>query len=175
LEGSVTGTGKIGPVNITVLSGYTFINPVNPVYDSIRDTLGLRGVKTLKYRSKHLFKNDIQFDWKFISIGYSVRFQSKVENIDRRFIQSIYHEYTDPKAGWSWDDYDPSYILPGLRKNLSAFQKSFWVHDVRISFNLNQNIKVSFIVNNFTNVEYQNRPGDMRPPTQYLGQLSFKF
>ncbi|MGZ3921359.1 MAG: hypothetical protein ACXVC7_13755, partial [Bacteroidia bacterium] len=125
--------------------------------------------------SKHLFKNDIQLDWKFISIGYSARFQSQVENIDRRFIQSIYHEYNKPQLGVNWDEIPGTYILPGLRENFHAFQKSFWVHDARISFNLNQNIKVSFIVNNFTNVEYQNRPGDMRPPTQYLGQLSFKF
>ncbi len=175
MEASVSGSGKIGPVNITVLSGYTYIDPVNPNFNSSRDTLGLPGIKTLKYRSKHLFKNDIQFDYKFISLGYSARFQSKVENIDRRFIQSVLHEYNDIANGVNWDDIDATYILPGLKQNFGAFQKSFWVHDARISFNFLQFYKFSFIVNNFTNMEYQNRPGDMRPPTQYVFQLSIKF
>jgi outer membrane receptor for ferric coprogen and ferric-rhodotorulic acid len=151
------------------------MNPVNPNYNPQRDTLGLPGIATLKYRSKHLFKNDIQLDYKFISLGYSARFQSKVENIDQRFLQSVLHEYNDLANGVDWDQIDATYILPGLRQNFHAFQKSFWVHDARVSFNLNQNIKLSFIVNNFTNIEYQNRPGDVRPPTQYVGQLAFKF
>lgn len=193
-EASLTGTGKIGPVNITILTGYTYMNPINPNFNPSRDTLGLPGkgksqqafgfedksleisnANVLKYRSRHLLKNDIQLDYKFISLGYSFRYQSKVENIDRRFLQSVLHEYNDVANGVNWDEIDATYILPGLRQNFAAFQKSFWVHDARISFNLNQNIKLSFIVNNFTNMEYQNRPGDMRPPTQYVGQLSFKF
>lgn len=174
VEGSVTGTGKLGPLNITLLTGYTYIDPVNPNYNSAKDTLGLEGIKTLKYRSRHLFKNDIQLDYKFISLGYSARFQSKVENIDRRFIQSILHEYNEIQNGLNWDEIESTYILPGLRQNFGAFQKSFWVHDARVSINLNSTIKLSFIVNNFTNIEYQNRPGDVRPPRQYIGQLSFK-
>lgn len=174
-ESSLTGTGKVGPINITLLSGYTYIDPVNPNFNSNTDTLGLPGIKTLKYRSKHLLKNDIQLDYKFISLGYSVRFQSKVENIDRRFVQSILHEYNEIQNGVNWDEIEETYILPGLRQNFGAFQKSFWVHDARISFNFLRYYKFSFIVNNFTNVEYQNRPGDVRPPTQYVGQLLMKF
>lgn len=174
VETSVNGTGKIGPVNITLLTGYTYINPTAANFDPAKDTLGLPGIKTLKYRSKHLFKNDIQFDWKFISLGYSTRFQSKVENIDVRFVQSILHEYNDIANGINWDEIPSTYILPGLRENFKDFQKSFWVHDARISFNLGHNVKISFIVNNFTNVEYQARPGDMRAPTQYVGQIAVK-
>ncbi|MEO6304057.1 MAG: TonB-dependent receptor [Bacteroidia bacterium] len=173
-EVSVSGTGKIGPINVTVFSGYTYMNPINPNYNPQRDTLGLPGIKTLKYRSKHLLKSDIQLDYKFISLGYSTRFQSKVENIDQRFVQSILHEYNDVANGVNWDEVDATYILPGLNKNFGEFQKAVWVHDARISVNLNKSIKISFIVNNFTNVSYQARPGDMRPPTQYVGQLAIK-
>lgn len=173
-ETSLTGNGKLGPVNITVLSGYTYIYPVNPNFDPVKDTLGLPGVNILKYRSRHVLKNDIQLDYKFISLGYSCRYQSKVENIDRRFVQSILHEYNDINNGVNWDEIDATYILPGLKQNFGAFQKSFWVHDARISFNINDNIKISFIINNFTNVEYQNRPGDVRAPTQYVFQLAIK-
>ncbi len=173
-ELSISGTGKIGPINVTVFSGYTYMNPINPHFNAAKDTLGLPGINVLKYRSKHLLKNDIQLDYKFISLGYSVRFQSKIENIDRRFIESILHEYNDIANGVNWDEIDATYILPGLNKNFGEFQKAVWVHDARLAVNLNKSIKVSFIVNNFTNVSYQARPGDMRPPTQYVGQLAIK-
>jgi outer membrane receptor protein involved in Fe transport len=173
-EVSVSGTGKIGPINLNVFSGYTYMDPINPNFDAQKDTLALPGIKTLKYRSKHLLKNDIQLDYKFISIGYSTRFTSKIENIDRRFTQSILHEYNDLANGVNWDEVDATYILPGLNKNFGEFQKSVWVHDARISVNLNRSIKISFIVNNFTNQSYQARPGDMRAPTQYVGQLAIK-
>lgn len=175
LELSVNGTGKIGPLNITVFSGYTYINPINPNFNPAKDTLGLPGINILKYRNKHLLKNDIQLDYKFISLGYSCRFQSKTENIDRRFVQSILHEYNDVANGVNWDEVPSTYILPGLKENFSAFQKSVWVHDARISCTIKKHYKLSFIVNNFTNVAYQARPGDLRPPTQYVGQLSVKF
>ncbi len=174
LETSITGSGKIGPINVTVFSGYTFINPVAPNFNPIKDTLGLPGINVLKYRSKHLIKSDVQLDYKFISIGWSSRFQSKVENIDRRFVQSVLHEYNDIANGVNWDDIPSTYILPGLRENFPAFQKSFWVHDARVSCNIGKNIKISFIVNNVFNIEYQARPGDMRAPTQYIGQLAVK-
>jgi hypothetical protein len=121
-----------------------------------------------------LLKSDLQLDYKFISLGWSVRYQSKIENIDRRFVISILHEYDEPGTGFSWDDIPSTYILPGLRENLKEFQKDVWVHDTRISFQLNKLMKLSFIVNNVFNVEYQSRPGDVRPPTQYVGQLSIK-
>lgn len=174
-EASVSGTGKIGPIKVTLFSGYTFMNPINPNFDPAKDTLGLPGINVLKYRSKHLLKNDIQLDYKFLSLGYSTRFQSKTENIDRRFTQSILHEYNDIANGVNWDEVDATYILPGLNKNFGEFQKSVWVHDARISCKIGKYVKISFIVNNFTNVSYQARPGDLRAPTQYVGQLALKF
>lgn len=175
LELSVNGTGKIGPVKVTVFSGYTYINPVNPNFNAAKDTLGLPNVNILKYRSKHVLKNDIQLDYKFISLGYSCRFQSKIENIDRRFIQSILHEYNDVANGVNWDEVSSTYILPGLKENFGQFQKSVWVHDARVSCTIKEHYKISFIVNNFTNAAYQSRPGDLRAPTQYVGQVAVKF
>lgn len=166
---SVNGTGKIGAVNITLMSGYTYMNPIKPDYDPNRDTLGFEGLNVLKYRNRHLFKNDIQFDYKFFSIGYSTRFQSKVENIDNRFVRPLFEE-----LGFGLDSEDAPTILPGLKKNFDQFQKNIWIHDLRVSFQLSKQIRISYIVNNFTNVEYQARPGDMRPPTLHMIQLSIK-
>lgn len=175
LEISVNGTGKIGPIKVTVFSGYTYINPINPNFNAQKDTLGLPGINVLKYRNKHLFKNDIQLDYKHFSLGYSCRFQSKTENIDKRFVQSILHEYNDIANGVNWDEVPSTYILPGLKENFNQFQKAVWVQDARVSYTLKKHYKFSLIINNFTNVSYQARPGDMRPPTQYVGQIALTF
>jgi iron complex outermembrane receptor protein len=169
-EISLTGAGKIGPVNVTVLTGYMYINPINPSYDPIKDTLGLPYLNVLKYRNRNTFKNDIQFDYKFISVGYSVRYQSFMENIDQRFMYSVFHELNP-----LFDQEDRWYILPGLRKYREKHNGGDWIHDLRIGFQITKRVKLSYICNNFTNAEYSSRPGDVRPPTTHMGQLLFKF
>lgn len=170
-EISVSGTGKIGPINTTVFSGVTLMEPINPNYNNNKDTLGLKDNKYLKYRQRVLAKCDIQLEYKGFYIGYSLRYQSKTENIDRRFVISIFNEFNDPSIGVNFDDAPNSYILPGLKENFGAFQKSVVISDARIGCNITKQVKLSFIVNNIENISYQARPGDMRAPTQYVGQL----
>ncbi len=163
-EITIAGTGKIGPVNTTIFGGYTYIDPVMMGYDPLRDTLGLPGIKTLKYRNRHLLRNDIQLDWKFISIGWSTRYQSPMENIDRRFVESIFKEY----------GIDLFYILPGLKEYREKHNKGDWIHDARIGFQVTKTMKISYLVNNVFNEEYTSRPGDVRPPRQHFVQIQVK-
>ncbi len=171
IDVTLIGTGKIGPVNVSLLTGYTFTNPIDPNFNATTDTLGLPGLNILKYRNRHLFKNDIQFDYKKFSIGFSSRYYSFMENIDRRFITSIAHEYTTPSLNFE----DPRfYILPGLKEYREKHNKGSWIHDFRVSYQLTKILKTSFIVNNLFNVEYSARPGDVRPPRLFMLQLAFK-
>jgi outer membrane receptor protein involved in Fe transport len=172
-ELSVNGAGRLGPLKVSVFTGYTFINPVQPNFDPLRDTLGLPGVKTLKYRSKHLFKADVQVEYKRLAVGYSARYQSSIENIDRRFIMSVFEEYS-ASTGINWANNQATYILPGLKENFDAYSKGFIIQDVRMSLKLSEQVKASFIINNVFNVEYQNRPGDVRAPRMFVGQLLIK-
>lgn len=165
-EITLMGTGKLGPVNTTIFGGYTYIDPVMLGFDPTTDTLGLPGIKTLKYRNKHLLKNDIQLDWKFISFGWSVRYQSPMENIDRRFVESIFKEYGL--------DLPIFYILPGLKEYREKHNKGNWIHDARIGFQVTKTIKISYVVNNIFNEEYTSRPGDVRPPRQHIVQIQVK-
>jgi outer membrane receptor protein involved in Fe transport len=171
IDASVTGTGKMGPVNVTTLIGFTYTNPVDPDYDPKKDTLGIDGLKVLKYRNQQLFKGDLQLDYKKFSIGWSTRYYSFMENVDRRFIQSILHEYNDPNSGFSWDDVPSTYILPGLREYREKHHNGDWIHDLRMSYQLSKQLKASFIVNNVFNAEYSLRPGDIRPPRMFLVQV----
>ncbi len=171
---SLNGTGKIGSVNITLLTGYMYTNPTNPNYNALTDTLGLPGLKVLKYRNRHLFKNDIQLDYKKFSVGFSTRYFSFMENVDRRFVQSILHEYNDIANGVNWDEIPSTYILPGLKEYREKHNKGTWMHDIRISYQVLKILKASFIINNVFNAEYAARPGDIRPPRMFVCQLALK-
>ena len=174
IDASITGTGKIGRVNATTLIGYTYTNPIYLNYDSKRDTLGIEGLKILKYRNRHLFKADLQLDYKKLSVGWSTRYYSFMENIDRRFIQSVLHEYNEPQNGINWDAIPSTYILPGLKEYREKHAHGDWVHDARISYQVSKELKASFIVNNVFNAEYSLRPGDIRPPRMFLFQLMIR-
>lgn len=174
IDASITGAGKMGPVNVTTLIGYTYTNPIYLNFDPTKDTLGIDGVNILKYRNRHLFKSDIQLDYKKLSVGWSVRYFSFMENIDKRFIQSVLHEYNDIPAGVNWDAIPSTYILPGLKSYRIQHAGGDWVHDMRISYQLSKELKASFIVNNVGNAEYSLRPGDVRPPRMFLVQLMIR-
>ena len=189
IDASITGTGKMGPINVTTLIGFTYTNPIYLNYDSKVDTLGIEGLKVLKYRNQQLFKADVQLDYKKLSIGWSTRYYSYMENIDRRFEQSILHEYNDIPNGVNWDEIPSTYIIPGLKKYRSEHRNNTyltlnnkviaswggdWIHDFRISYQLSKALKASVIVNNILNAEYSLRPGDVRPPRMFLFQVMIR-
>ena len=172
IDASISGTGKIGPVNVTILTGYTYTDPIDPNYDPVKDTLGLPGLNVLKYRNRHLYKGDIQLDYKKFSVGYSIRYFSFMENIDRRFTTSVLHEYSTQYI--NFDNYPQFYVLPGLKEYRAIHHSGSWVSDIRVSYQLSKILKVSGIVNNLFNEEYSTRPGDVRPPRMFIAQLQFK-
>ena len=69
IDASITGTGKMGPINVTTLIGFTYTNPIYLNYDSKVDTLGIEGLKVLKYRNQQLFKSVFL---KFVSIVFLI-------------------------------------------------------------------------------------------------------
>jgi len=168
-EISINGTGKIGPVNVSLFSGYTYIDPINPDYNPSIDTLGLLYLNVLKYRNRHLIKNDIQLDYKFVSLGFSTRYQSFMENIDRKFDEGLLH---DIQSGF--DYYQFTHVLPGLREYREKDRAGSWVHDFRLGFQVSKSFKISYIVNNLFNEEYSTRPGDVRPPRLHMIQVMVK-
>jgi outer membrane receptor protein involved in Fe transport len=168
---SVSGTGKIGQVRIDLLSGYTYSNPINPNYNPKKDTIGTVNSNLLRYRNKTLIKNDIQLTYKNISIGWSARYTSAMQNIDRRFVQNVLYDYGVP------DKYAPSYLflLPGLAQYRATHNTGVWVNDFRIGCQLSKNLKISFLINNFFNVEFMSRPGLIEAPRTFVVQVAFKF
>src|SRR6218665_1030881 len=77
---SLMGQGKIGPINVSTLLGYTYINPIQTDFDQAVDTAkGTTTKNILKYRYQHTAKGDIELGYKRFSFGVSCRYNSYME------------------------------------------------------------------------------------------------
>ena len=92
----------------------------------------------LKYRSQHLFKADVQLDYKKVSFGVSTRYNSFQENVDETFVS--------PFLG--------SIILPGYKDYRNARRVGDMILDLRLSFQASKTSKVAILMNNALNREY---------------------
>lgn len=162
IEGSFSSEGKIGNVELRSLIGYTYMNPVSMNNDkyyraTFSDTVG----NLLKYRFKHLAKADIEAVYKGFSLGFSARYNSFMKNIDR-----VFEDEVIPGTG--------IYILPGLKKYRQEHNGGNLVFDARIGYEINENYRVGFVVNNILNTEYMGRPGDIQAPRNFILQIQAK-
>jgi iron complex outermembrane receptor protein len=173
IDVSVSGAGKIGPIKVDLLLGYTYTNPINPNFNAKVDTNGTLRTNLLRYRNKTLAKSDIQLTYKGFALGWSVRYTSPQQNIDRRFEEPAIYDLLTPNT--------PLYnstlvnLLPGLKDYRTKHSKGVWVNDFRIGYQVSKNLKLSFLINNFFNVEFMSRPGLIEPPRTFVFQASFKF
>ncbi len=170
----LAGEGKIGKVNLTVLGGYTYIKPLDLSYDSAvsggtynkpdsvidyahffnKDKRYVYA-NVLKYRYEHTAKIDVQADYKKFSVGMSIRYNSFMKNIDRKFENSMLEELFP-----TWK----LYILPGLKEYRLEHNTGDIVFDARFSYEMAKGVRISVVVNNLLNRECMGRPGDVQPP-----------
>jgi outer membrane receptor protein involved in Fe transport len=156
IEVSIAGQGKIGQLNIVALIGYVYIDPRQTDFDILLDSAkNTTKTNLLKYRYEHSGKADVEFGYKKISTGVSMRAISFMANID-----SFFENY---------------YYFPGMSSYRRTHKKGDAVIDYRISYQLIKTAKLSFIVNNIANREVMGRPADMQPPRVFALQLGLKF
>ncbi len=179
IEFSLMGEGKIYKnISVAVLGGYTFTEPTalepdyvfardNPDPNSgfLPDSMSYKSTSTdtsgntLKYRFKNLAKVDIEITWKFISVGYSLRYYSFMQNIDKTF-------YRLDESGTL-----PTGII-GYRKN---HPNGALVHDLRMGIKINKIFKAAVLANNFLNNSYSLRPLKIESPRTFTIQLTAEF
>ena len=158
-EFSFNSQGSIGEVELTSLLGYTYMNPISLNADSAyRITFSDTSTNMLKYRFRHLAKFDMQAQYKGFFLGSSFRYSSHMVNIDRVFEESI--------AGTE--------ILPGLAEYRERFNKGAFVMDLRLGYEIKEQYKLNFIINNVLNNEYSSRPGDVQAPRNFILQFQYK-
>jgi outer membrane receptor protein involved in Fe transport len=151
--------GKIGAVGIQVMGGYTYMNPISMNFDPKVDTMKNSSTQNiLKYRYKNIAKGDIEFSYKRFSVGFSMRYNSFMENIDKFFVVPFF-----------------AHVLPGVAEYRARFHHGDIVFDNRISYQLNRMAKISLVSNNIFDNETTSRPADVMPPRNFALQISLKF
>lgn len=176
LEFSLVGEGKIWKdLGVSLLGGYTYTLPQtddpdyifatdNPGPDFIPTDLTYANTSTdtseniLKYRFQHLAKMDIEFTWKKIAAGFSIRYYSFMRNIDKTF-------YT----------LDETVLPTGIKKYREENNNGTTVMDFRCSAKFARFYKVAFIINNIMNLQFALRPLKIESPRTFALQLSAEF
>ena len=185
VEISVAGEGQIGKTKIQLLGGYTYTNPYiedsyhqydeyityktefnpdlgtidtvavsNPIsyHTTSSDTSGV-----LKYRYKHLAKFDINIERNRTVTGFSLRFNSKMDNIDIAFIEPLFDLYLGTTSAWN-----------RLNKNCIMV-------DYRLGYDITEDARVSFNIDNIFNTEQSLRPAALSAPRTYSVLLKLLF
>lgn len=162
-EFSLFGTANIGQVEVSGFGGYTFINPKYTNFENnelLQNSLSA-SVNVLKYRSKHNAKIDIQAEYKGFALGFSTIRSSHVINIDA-VLEGRGFEFAD----------NPDIL--GVKAYREENNNGWTRLDTRFSYTY-KNAKLSFLINNLTNIEYTVRPALLEAPRAYSLRLDYVF
>ena len=165
-EVTVAGQGSFFGLPISLLTGYTFVDPRFKEFDKSPILPGQTGTQAqinannsssdeniLKYRSQHLFKFDMEANYKGAAFGVETFYNSDMEAIDAAFVL----------------------IINGLRRFREENNKGFTVINLRTSYAFSEHLKLSFLLNNLANSIYSSRPGLLEPPRNLTARVDFKF
>ena len=174
---SITGAAQLADkVTLRTILGYNYIMPktLDPDYiyaTDIRDneysyiTTSVDSTDyILKYRFLHTFKGDIELNIHAFTIGFSAKYFSRIENLDKA-IEDF--EETTKAAGGS--------IQPILYMDyFYSHNKGQWIMDMRASYKINDHHELSLISNNFLNKSYSLRPLKAEAMRNIMVQYVFK-
>jgi outer membrane receptor protein involved in Fe transport len=158
-------------ITMIVQGGYTYLDPRQLTYDSLYVTLvgeanalGSDSTNFLKYRFKHMVRGDVEIKRKNISLGSSIRYTSRMENIDRIF--------TAPGLNVLDVLFPPGLGIADYRKH---FPNGDVIIDFRIGYDFNKHFTLTGVVKNAFNHIYMQRPGDMQAPRVFALQAVATF
>ncbi len=121
-------------------------------------------LKILKYRFIHNLKGDMEFTWnEKLSIGFSVKYFSKIENLD-----GVIKEFEEFTVGAPYIQ-DIEYM-----DFFNSHRFGNWIYDARISWKFNKKHKVALIGTNITNLVYSLRPLKIETPRTIMLQYTYK-
>lgn len=154
---SIMGQGKIGKCDVSLLAGYTYMDPRSLEFNDSLDTLySTANYNVLKYRYRHIAKFDCEVTYKKFSVGLSMRYNSYMEAIDKIFEQL-------------------DIIVPGIKDYRAIHNKGDLQFDSRIMYRVNETLRFSLITNNLFNRECTSRPADVLAPRNFALQIQLKF
>lgn len=156
---------------MNILAGYNYALPqtLSPdqkyVYNA--DTLPNNFINSssdttnhiMKYRFQHTVKLDVEFNYKMFSLGFSLRYNSFMQNIDNAF--SIIENTLN--------------LIEGVTKFRDENNRGDYVMDLRLACQVSKSSRLSFLINNIANRVYVMRPGKVEAPRQFLLQYQYHF
>lgn len=160
-EISIAGQGKLGPGTLSLLTGYTYINPQYQDFNQkIKVSSSDTAKNVLKYRFRHMVKLDAEYTVGKFSAGAALNYNSFMENIDYVF---------------QWDLPRPLTIEPFTGVNrFRQNRKGASIFDLRASFKPTKVLKISLLCNNVLNAEYTLRPALLEAPRSYAMRVDLK-
>jgi iron complex outermembrane receptor protein len=178
LDVSLNGQAKISKdFQIYSLLGYTYVNPVtldpdlvfahdyNPGGNtdfSYNSTSVDPSKRILKYRFLHTVKADLEFDYKGLSLGFSAKYFSKIENLDRAIFD--FEDATKNAGGTIQAILYRNYYENHNNGNL--------ILDARLSYSIGKMHKIAIIIDNLTNRWYSLRPLKAEPMRKFTLQYN---
>ena len=156
-EASIAGKITIWKIPVTLLTGYTYINPIYKNFEGIETLQASLSTNqnVLKYRSKYSYKADLQAEYKMISIGLAIQHYSHMINIDKTF-----------ERPFGADLFEIEYF-----RNIN--NKGYSVADARLGVEFSD-FKLSFYLNNVFNKAYTVRPALLEAPRNASIRLDYK-
>jgi outer membrane cobalamin receptor len=156
--------------------GYNYILPVslNPDYVYASDLYTTYSFNStsldsangiLKYRFLHTFKGDIALDIYAFSIGFSVKYFSRIENLDKSIAD--FEKYTASTGGTLQQIRYMDYFYTN--------NNGQWILDIRAGYKFNDHHSLNLLVNNFLNNIYSLRPLKAEPMRTVQLQYIYKF
>jgi outer membrane cobalamin receptor len=178
---SISGAAQIGK-NVTLKTnfGYNYIMPktLDPNYVYATDiennqysfmTTSLDTNRNiLKYRFLSTFKGDFELDVKKFTVGFSVKYFSKMENLDLSIEE---FENTTQTLYENGGAIQPIYYM----HYYDTHNNGQWVVDFRAGYRINEHHEVSLICNNLLNSIYSLRPLKAEAMRTVSVQYIYKF
>lgn len=180
-EIGLSGNGKIGPVGVQILTGYTYTWPGQSVRDSAGNAnyplgaffkdmfyynfhkVGMGAPDTAKllyYRIRHLFRADIELTYWKVYLGATLNYGSIPEKVPGLFKAAANLIFKDINA---------------IDKYMMKHSAGDFFMDMRAGVKVNDHFSVGFILKNVTNRIYSLRPGKLEPLRNFTVQLRYKF
>ena len=177
---SLTGKAQLSKnLTLNTIFGYNYIVPkaLEPDYVfaedfssgtstefSYRSTSVNPDKNILKYRFLHTLKADIEFEYKNFAAGFSIKYLSKIENLDKAIAD--FENATGAAGGTVQPVKYMDYFNNHNNGNL--------IMDFRISYSFKEKHKIAFISNNITNRWYSLRPLKAEQMRTIMLQYSLK-
>ncbi len=180
VELALMGTGKIGPVDVNLLAGYTYLDPQFKDFNEQQQLLSSNdSTNVLKYRNRHAVKFDIEAFFlkeNNLSVGFYANYLSRMEAIDVVFQDLILNDNDlpfGPADAFGIGRYR-ELVNAGQSLNIGArvgYRHSFKNAEGEEQFGM----KLSLVGKNLLNQEYTIRPSLVAPPMNITVRLDIDF